>query len=143
MIFLIPILILCLIVLLSFWITHEEHCPYKCPECGNRLTNIGGYWGCLCSTKDPIWDKHRNTFERERKSLPSFDHIAGARHRAAPRVLNFLGVARYKNRSERGPRQWQATNKPPRSIATPALNPIPDEARIRRSILFKIGRVLK
>jgi hypothetical protein len=25
-----------------------ERSPYKCPECGNRLIDVGGYWGCLC-----------------------------------------------------------------------------------------------
>jgi ribosomal protein L37AE/L43A len=25
--------------------------PYKCPECGKRLVDVGGYWGCLCRFK--------------------------------------------------------------------------------------------
>ena len=26
----------------------DEECPYDCPDCGNKLTEIKGSWGCLC-----------------------------------------------------------------------------------------------
>lgn len=26
----------------------DPDCPHLCPDCGNRLYDIGGIWGCLC-----------------------------------------------------------------------------------------------
>jgi len=26
----------------------DPNCPYRCPECGNKLGLWGGYWACLC-----------------------------------------------------------------------------------------------
>jgi hypothetical protein len=37
----------------------DPRCPHTCPECGRKLGDIGGYWGCLCSTTDQIWNKYR------------------------------------------------------------------------------------
>lgn len=26
----------------------EQDCEYDCPDCGKKLVDVGGYWGCLC-----------------------------------------------------------------------------------------------
>jgi hypothetical protein len=25
-----------------------EESPYDCPDCGKKLVDVKGYWGCLC-----------------------------------------------------------------------------------------------
>jgi hypothetical protein len=28
--------------------TPDDECPYECQDCGEKLVDVGGYWGCLC-----------------------------------------------------------------------------------------------
>jgi hypothetical protein len=35
-----------------------EISPYKCPQCGKRLVDVGGYWGCLCNKSATFKSKY-------------------------------------------------------------------------------------
>lgn len=44
-------------------ITPDPNCPYTCPQCGRRLGDWGGYWGCDCRfSNNTTVKKHFVTF---------------------------------------------------------------------------------